>query len=268
MLSVEISTIYKRDDRTRKVHHLIYLPDLDAVGPVQHRAGPDRQPRLGRPADPRPGLPRPAGDHAGGQPGRLPGAGAHLDAVVLRAGLEVRLRRDRRLLRRPGRAHLRGGDRPVLRPGDELAGRPAWTATGWCPTRTPTRRRRWPGRRPCSTADAGLLRGPRGAAHRRRPGRHDRVLPGGGQVPRRRAPGLRRQLGAGADPGGRRPLPRVRQAADRRACCSRVEELADRPGRAPAGARPDGRPTWSSWPRSSARSTASVPEVEDRRGRS
>ncbi|MEJ3742388.1 UvrD-helicase domain-containing protein [Actinomycetes bacterium KLBMP 9797] len=32
MLSVEISTIYKRGDRTRKVHHLIYLPDLDAVG--------------------------------------------------------------------------------------------------------------------------------------------------------------------------------------------------------------------------------------------
>lgn len=31
-LSVEISTIYKRDDRTRKVHHLIYLPDLEAVG--------------------------------------------------------------------------------------------------------------------------------------------------------------------------------------------------------------------------------------------
>ena len=31
MLSVEISTIYKKDDRTRKVHHLIYLPDLDAV---------------------------------------------------------------------------------------------------------------------------------------------------------------------------------------------------------------------------------------------
>jgi DNA helicase-2/ATP-dependent DNA helicase PcrA len=32
MLSVEISTIYKRDDRTRKVHHLIYLPDLEAAG--------------------------------------------------------------------------------------------------------------------------------------------------------------------------------------------------------------------------------------------
>ncbi len=31
MLSVEISTIYKRDDRTRKVHHLIYMPDFDAA---------------------------------------------------------------------------------------------------------------------------------------------------------------------------------------------------------------------------------------------
>ncbi|HEX6968875.1 MAG TPA: UvrD-helicase domain-containing protein [Micromonosporaceae bacterium] len=31
LLSVEISTIYKRDDRTRKVHHLIYLPDFEAV---------------------------------------------------------------------------------------------------------------------------------------------------------------------------------------------------------------------------------------------
>ncbi|MDP9798556.1 uncharacterized protein (TIGR00375 family) [Catenuloplanes nepalensis] len=31
MLSVEISTIYKRGDRTRKVHHLIYMPDLDAA---------------------------------------------------------------------------------------------------------------------------------------------------------------------------------------------------------------------------------------------
>ena len=122
-LSVEISTIYKRDDRTRKVHHL----DLPAR-PRRGRPGstpplgPDRQPRLRRPPDPRPRLPRPAGDHAGGQPGRIPRTGAHLDAVVLRARLQVRLRRDRRLLRRPGRAHLRRRDRPVLRPGDELAG--------------------------------------------------------------------------------------------------------------------------------------------------
>ena len=39
MLSVEISTIYKRDDRTRKVHHLIYLPDFDAVARFNARLG-------------------------------------------------------------------------------------------------------------------------------------------------------------------------------------------------------------------------------------
>lgn len=31
MLSVEISTIYKKGDRTRKIHHLIYAPDFDSV---------------------------------------------------------------------------------------------------------------------------------------------------------------------------------------------------------------------------------------------
>jgi DNA helicase-2/ATP-dependent DNA helicase PcrA len=44
MLSVEISTIYKRTDpagvtRTRKVHHLIYMPDLDAVARFNARLG-------------------------------------------------------------------------------------------------------------------------------------------------------------------------------------------------------------------------------------
>ncbi len=39
MLSVEISTIYKRDDRTRKVHHLIYLPDLDAAARFNAKLG-------------------------------------------------------------------------------------------------------------------------------------------------------------------------------------------------------------------------------------
>jgi DNA helicase-2/ATP-dependent DNA helicase PcrA len=31
MLSVEISTIYRRDERTRKVHHLLYAPSFDAA---------------------------------------------------------------------------------------------------------------------------------------------------------------------------------------------------------------------------------------------
>jgi DNA helicase II / ATP-dependent DNA helicase PcrA len=39
MLSVEISTIYKRDERTRKVHHLIYLPDFEAVARFNARLG-------------------------------------------------------------------------------------------------------------------------------------------------------------------------------------------------------------------------------------
>jgi uncharacterized protein (TIGR00375 family) len=39
LLSVEISTIYKRADRTRKVHHLIYLPDFDAAAGFNRRLG-------------------------------------------------------------------------------------------------------------------------------------------------------------------------------------------------------------------------------------
>jgi uncharacterized protein (TIGR00375 family) len=39
MLSVEISTIYKRADRTRKVHHLVYVPDFDAAIEVNRRLG-------------------------------------------------------------------------------------------------------------------------------------------------------------------------------------------------------------------------------------
>src|ERR1700678_1450876 len=34
MLSSEISTSYKRDERTRKVHHLLYAPSLDAVDAI------------------------------------------------------------------------------------------------------------------------------------------------------------------------------------------------------------------------------------------
>ena len=31
MLSVEISTVYKKDDRTRKIHHLVYAPDFETA---------------------------------------------------------------------------------------------------------------------------------------------------------------------------------------------------------------------------------------------
>ncbi|CAM4130208.1 UvrD-helicase domain-containing protein [Nocardiopsis rhodophaea] len=39
MLSVEISTIYKRGDRTRKIHHLIYMPDFEAAAEFNRRLG-------------------------------------------------------------------------------------------------------------------------------------------------------------------------------------------------------------------------------------
>jgi uncharacterized protein (TIGR00375 family) len=39
LLSVEISTIYKRDDATRKVHHLLYVPDLAAMDELTRKLG-------------------------------------------------------------------------------------------------------------------------------------------------------------------------------------------------------------------------------------
>src|SRR6266511_4689524 len=39
MLSVEISTIYKRGERTRKIHHLVYVPDLEAAAAFNRRLG-------------------------------------------------------------------------------------------------------------------------------------------------------------------------------------------------------------------------------------
>ncbi|SHF67974.1 UvrD-helicase domain-containing protein [Streptoalloteichus hindustanus] len=53
LLSVEISTIYKRDDRTRKVHHLLYAPDLQVAAAINARLarignlGADGRPILG-----------------------------------------------------------------------------------------------------------------------------------------------------------------------------------------------------------------------------
>ena len=53
LLSVEISTIYKRAERTRKVHHLLYAPDLDGAAEITRRLarignlGSDGRPILG-----------------------------------------------------------------------------------------------------------------------------------------------------------------------------------------------------------------------------
>ena len=122
MLSVEISTIYKKGDKTRKIHHLVYAPDFDSADRLVASLSKignlhsDGRPILGT------GLPASAGDDAGVGTRIVPRAGPRVDPVVRRAGLQVRLRRRGRLLRGPGAAHLRRGDGSFVGPADELAG--------------------------------------------------------------------------------------------------------------------------------------------------
>src|SRR6266536_220360 len=218
------------DLQARRAHPQGPPPGLRAGpgggGAVQPAAGAHRQHRLGRTAHPRTGLARSAGDHAGERAGLLSGAGARVDAVVRGARVEVRLRRRRRLLPGPGRPHLRAGDGAVLGPGDELAG----VVAGPVPAGEQLGR--------ALAADAGprgvrvlerdgLLLDAAGAGDRRGLRRHGRVLPGGGQVPSRRPPQVRRLHGADRDQAPAGALPGV---------LHRVEELADRP----EGARLEG----------------------------
>lgn len=39
LLSVEISTIYKKGDKTRKVHHVCFVPDMEAAGNFRNKLG-------------------------------------------------------------------------------------------------------------------------------------------------------------------------------------------------------------------------------------
>ena len=39
LLSVEISTIYKKGDKTRKVHHVVFVPDMEAAGRFRDKLG-------------------------------------------------------------------------------------------------------------------------------------------------------------------------------------------------------------------------------------
>ena len=257
MLSSEISTIYKRDDRTRKVHHLLYAPSLEAVDEITRRAGPGGEPRLGRQADPRARLARTCSRSRLRRRRLLPGARARVDAVVRGARLAVRVRPGGGLLRGPGGPHLRHRDRLVVRPGDELAG----LQPGRVPAGVQLRRalpadarpggdgvRRWTMptiSRSTGVADRGGLR------------RDGRVLPRRGQVPPRRPPRLRRADDAGGDPGGRRQVPGLREDADdRRAAPGR---RAGRPaGGLPACQARRGSRRSCRCRRSSARSPASA----------
>ena len=217
MLSVEISTIYKRDDRTRKVHHLIYLPDLEAVARFNSRLGHGPGGLGGNlGSDGRPILGLDSRDlleitlEASPDGFLVP---AHIWTPWFSAlGSAVRLRRDRRLLRRSGRAHPRGRDRAELRPGDELAGVQ-------------------PGRLPAGVQFGRSLAagaGPRGDRPHRRavlsrrsggPWRPATVCTGRSSSSRRRASTTRTATGpaacAGSRPGPGRPAVAAPSAASR-----------------------------------------------------
>ena len=83
LIGGEISNIYKKYDRTRKVHNIVFAPSFDATARLQDEAGEDRQHPLRRAPDPGAGQPRPAGDRAGAGRPLSSDPGTYLDAVVL-----------------------------------------------------------------------------------------------------------------------------------------------------------------------------------------
>ncbi len=212
MLSVEISTIYKRDDRTRKVHHLIYLPDLDAVGRFNAALG--RIGNLGSDGRPILGLDSrdlleitleaspdgylvpahiwtPWFSALGSKSGFDAIADCYADLAEHIFAVETGLSSDPEMNWRVGSL-----DRYRLVSNSDAHSPPALAreATVFASARD-------------------YFAHPGGAAHRRRAGRHDRVLPRGGQVPRGRPPAVRGELVARADPEGRRDA--ARSAASR-----------------------------------------------------
>ena len=209
--------------------------ELRGRRPHHAGAGQDRQPGLRRAPHPGPGLPRPAGDHPGGRARLLPGARARLDALVRGPGVQVRVRRGAGLLRRPGRAHLRRGDRAVFGSGHELD----LLVAGRLPAGQQLRRALPADAGPGGHGvrhRAGLLRDGRGAADRAGPGRHARVLPRGGEVPPGRAPQVRGPHRPRADHRAGGPVPGVRQAAHRRRAAP-GRRAGRPPGRLPARRR-------------------------------
>ena len=81
VISGEISSIYKKNGKVRKVHSVILLPSLEAAQLLSKKMRNNWKYPFGRPADSGPGLPGPVGDHPGNLPGRHLHSGAYLDAA-------------------------------------------------------------------------------------------------------------------------------------------------------------------------------------------
>ncbi len=98
LLAGEISSIYKKGDKTRKVHNVIFAPSLEAVAKIQvelEKIGnirSDGRPILG------PAFPRLAGNYPGCGRTLSSHPRPHLDTLVLDAGLKIGLRFGGRVL--------------------------------------------------------------------------------------------------------------------------------------------------------------------------
>ena len=86
MLSVEISTIYKKGDKTRKIHHVVILPTLESVARLNRRLGAignlqsDGRPILGA------GQPRPLRNLSRSRREGALHPGPYMDAALCRVG--------------------------------------------------------------------------------------------------------------------------------------------------------------------------------------
>ena len=222
------------------------LPDLAAAERFNARLGTDRQPRLRRPADPRPRLARPAGDRCSSR--------ARTATWCRRTSGR---RGSRRWARSPGSTRIADcyadlADH-IFAVETGLSSDPAmnWRVSSLDRYRLVSNSDAHSppelGREATVFATELDYFAVRDALRdRRRAGRDDRVLPGGGQVPPRRAPDLRGRAGRRRETraqGGL--LPGLRQAGDgRRAAPGRGRWPTGRTGDRPAA--PPGSSTTSS----------------------
>ena len=86
MLSVEISTIYKKGDKTRKIHHVVILPTLESVAPTQPPPRRHWQLAVRRPAHLGAGQPRPFRNLSRSRRECALRPGPYMDAALCRFG--------------------------------------------------------------------------------------------------------------------------------------------------------------------------------------
>ena len=119
VVSGEISTIYKRGGKTRKVHQCHPPAGAGSRRSPLPPAGGHRQSPFRRTAHSGAGQPRPAGNHAGLLPAGHFHSRPYLDAALFALRGVFGFFHAGRMLWRPVRPYPRAGNRPFLRPAHE-----------------------------------------------------------------------------------------------------------------------------------------------------